>query len=36
MRIGIDIDGTINNFQDVATHILSKEYNIDWGKIADI
>ena len=31
MRIGIDIDGTINNFQDVATDILKREHGLDWS-----
>lgn len=32
MRIGIDIDGTINNFSDVAAKYIEKEYGLVWDK----
>lgn len=30
MRIGIDIDGTVNNFQDIASKYIEKEYGFKW------
>lgn len=33
MRIGIDIDGTINNFTDVAVKYVEKDYGIKWNGV---
>ena len=32
MRIGIDIDGTVNNFQNIAAKYLNLEYGIKWDE----
>ena len=37
MRIGVDIDGVINNFHEVASKYIKQDYGVDWyGTTYDI